>query len=141
MFSPGLEEVTDPWPAVRVLHADALRLRWTEVLDAGPWTMCANLPYNLSVPIVLETLEAAPAIVRWVVMVQREVGERLVAAPGHEHYGAVSVRVAYHARGSALRRVPASVFWPRPAVDSVMVRHIVGDHRLMLLLRPHRAAT
>jgi len=56
------------------------------------------------------------------VMVQREVGERLVAEPGSRAYGAVSVRVAYRAGARIVRRVPADVFWPRPNVDSVLVR-------------------
>src|SRR5262245_62771973 len=55
-------------------------------------------------------------------MVQREVGERLVAEPAGKAYGAVSVRVAYRAEARILRRVPAEVFWPRPKVDSVLVR-------------------
>jgi len=55
-------------------------------------------------------------------MVQREVGERLAASAGDEAYGAVSVRVAYRAEASVVRRVPATVFWPRPSVDSVLVR-------------------
>jgi len=84
--------------------------------------MVSNLPYNVSVPLVLELLETAPAIDRYVVMVQREVGERLVAGPGAEGYGAVSVRVAYHADARVVRRVPAGVFWPRPKIDSVLVR-------------------
>jgi 16S rRNA (adenine1518-N6/adenine1519-N6)-dimethyltransferase len=120
---PGLEEVTADLPAVRVLRADAMKLDWPAELGAGDgWTLCANLPYNIAVPLVLDTLAQVPAIVRWVVMVQREVGQRLVAAAGTEHFGAVSLRVAYRASASVLRRVPATVFWPRPAVDSVVVR-------------------
>ena len=76
---------------------------------------------------------------RLLVMVQREVGDRLVTGPGEEAYGAVSVRVAYRADARMLRRVPADVFWPRPKVDSVLVRldrqdpRIAGglDHRPM----------
>ena len=67
-------------------------------------------------------LEEAPAVDRFVILVQREVGERLVAGPGDEHYGPVSVRVAYRATGELTRRVPPSVFWPRPKVASVLVR-------------------
>jgi 16S rRNA (adenine1518-N6/adenine1519-N6)-dimethyltransferase len=83
--------------------------------------MVSNLPYNVSVPLVVGLLQTAP-IDRYVVMMQREVGERLVARPGEDAYGAVSVRVAYRADARALRRVPADVFWPRPRVDSVLVR-------------------
>jgi 16S rRNA (adenine1518-N6/adenine1519-N6)-dimethyltransferase len=121
---PALEEVTARLPAVRVVRADAMKLDWRAQLDGGgpPWTLCANLPYNIAVPLVLDTLAEVPAIARWVVMVQREVGERLTASPGDEHFGAVSLRVAYRASGAIARRVPAAVFWPPPNVDSVLVR-------------------
>ena len=111
---------------VRVLHADAVKLDWPSVLgdagDAGPWTLCANLPYNVAVPVVMESLQHGSSIRREVVMVQREVGQRLAARPGEEHYGAVSVHVAYRCEASMVRKVAASVFWPRPSVDSVVVR-------------------
>jgi len=84
--------------------------------------MVSNLPYNVAVPLVAGMLEGVPQIGSFLVMVQREVGERLAAAPGDEAYGAVSVRVAYRAEASLARRVPATVFWPRPGVDSVLVR-------------------
>jgi 16S rRNA (adenine1518-N6/adenine1519-N6)-dimethyltransferase len=120
---PALEEATVGLPSVRVLQADAMRLDWSAVLaETRPWTLCANLPYNIAVRLVLDTLAGVPAIERWVVMVQREVGERLAAAPGHEHFGAASLRVTYRATASVVRRVPSSVFWPRPKVDSVVVR-------------------
>jgi 16S rRNA (adenine1518-N6/adenine1519-N6)-dimethyltransferase len=121
---PALEEATADMATVRVLQADAMRLDWREVLGepGGPWTLCANLPYNIAVPLVLDTLADVPSIDRWVVMVQREVGERLAATPGHEHFGAASLRVAYRANASVVRRVPGTVFWPRPKVDSVVVR-------------------
>ncbi len=124
-IAPGLHEVVDAVGNVRVVHADAMKLDWREVLDGSAgdaWTMCANLPYNISVPLTLRTLEQVPAIVRWVLVVQREVGERLVAGAGDEGYGAVSVRRALRASGSLVRRVPSSVFWPRPKVDSIVVR-------------------
>lgn len=119
---PALEEVAAALPSVRVLQADAMKLDWGVELGDGSWTFCANLPYNLAVPLVLDTLAGVPAIDRWVVMVQREVGERLVAQPGDEHFGAASLRTAYRASASLARRVPATVFWPRPTIDSVVVR-------------------
>lgn len=118
----AVEEVTADLASVRVLHADAMKLDWDAELGAGPWTLCANLPYNIAVPLVLDTLAEVPAIERWIVMVQREVGERLAATAGEEHFGAASLRVAYRASASVVRRVPASVFWPRPTVDSAVVR-------------------
>ena len=98
-----------------------MRADWAALLGPGPWAMVSNLPYNVSVPLLLDLLEDIQAIDRFLVMVQLEVGERLVAPPGDPSYGAVSVRVAYHADARLLRRVPADVFWPRPRVDSVLV--------------------
>ena len=118
----ALREVVAPWPRVEVLAADAMRLDWASTVRGDGWKMCSNLPYNVAVPLVVGMLEEVPGIRRYLVMVQREVGERLVAHPGDPAYGAVSVRVAYRAEGALARRVPASVFWPRPKVDSVLVR-------------------
>jgi 16S rRNA (adenine1518-N6/adenine1519-N6)-dimethyltransferase len=119
---PALHEVTDGLESVDVVAADATRVDWTSELTDGPWILCANLPYNVAVPVVMAVLEAAPTVERLVILVQREVGERLVAGPGDEHYGPASVRVAYRANGELTRRVPPSVFWPRPKVASVLVR-------------------
>jgi 16S rRNA (adenine1518-N6/adenine1519-N6)-dimethyltransferase len=119
---PALREVTAGAPNVDVIAADALHLDWASELRDGPWIICANLPYNISVPVVLEILERAPAAARLVVLVQREVAERFVARPGEEAYGPASVRVVYHACAQRVRSVPPSVFWPRPSVDSVVVR-------------------
>jgi 16S rRNA (adenine1518-N6/adenine1519-N6)-dimethyltransferase len=121
-LQPALEEVVRGRPRVRIVAADAMKLDWAAELGEGRWTMCANLPYNIATPLVLELLERAPGIERFVVMVQREVGERLAAGPGEEAYGAVSVKVAYLARATVVRRVPPEVFWPRPSVESVIVR-------------------
>jgi len=119
----ALDEVVGGRRGVRVLHADAMHIDWPATLGEGnDWIVCANLPYNLATPLVLDLLAGVPAIRRLVVMVQREVGERLIAAPGDDGYGAVSVRVAYRASGAIVRRVPPEVFWPRPKVDSVVVR-------------------
>ena len=118
---PALAEVLGDDPGVRVEVADALRVDLAALAPEAT-RMVANLPYNIAATLVLKVLAEAPAIAHQLVMVQREVGERLVARPGEEAYGAVSVRVAYRADARVLRRVPADVFWPRPKVDSVLVR-------------------
>jgi 16S rRNA (adenine1518-N6/adenine1519-N6)-dimethyltransferase len=118
---PALEESVSGLDGVQVLNADAMAFEWLEALGDHEWILAGNLPYNVATPLVLETLARAPRIRRLVVMVQREVGERLAAGPGDEGYGAPSVRVAYRARASILRRVPAAVFWPRPKVASLVV--------------------
>src|SRR5947207_378542 len=119
---PALTEVTAGWPDVRVVQADAMRISWATLLEGEPWALVANLPYNVATPVVMRILEEEPRVRRILVMVQREAGERLAARPGTEHFGAVSLRVAYRARASVVRRVPASVFWPVPNVESVLVR-------------------
>ena len=119
---PALREVTSNVETITIVEADATHFDWATELDEGAWIVCANLPYNVSVPVVLAVLSGAPMVTRLVILVQREVGERFLAGPGHEHYGPVSLRVAYRATGELVRRVAPSVFWPRPKVASVVVR-------------------
>jgi 16S rRNA (adenine1518-N6/adenine1519-N6)-dimethyltransferase len=119
---PALEGSLSGFDRVRVLHADATDPGWQEALGGGEWVLAANLPYNVATHLVLNTLRNVPQVRRLVVMVQREVGERLVAGPDEDAYGIPSVRVAYRAAGSLVRSVPPSVFWPRPSVESVIVR-------------------
>lgn len=122
---PALEEVTSPYAGVRVVIADALRADWESLLRGeSRWSLVANLPYNVAVPVVMRLLDEQPVIQRQLVMVQREVGERLAAGPRHPQYGAVSVKVAYRADARVVRRVPRSVFWPQPNVDSVLVEMV-----------------
>ena len=79
----ALDEVVGDLERVRVEAADALRLDWRATLpEPGPWVMVANLPYNVAVPVVMRALDEEPRIERFLVMVQREVGERLAAGPG-----------------------------------------------------------
>lgn len=109
--------------AVDVVHGDALRLDWGHLLgESAEWSVAANLPYNVAVPIVLRLLDEVPAVTRMLVMVQREVAERLASPPGSKAYGAVSVHVAYWATAEVVGAVPASVFVPRPHVESALVR-------------------
>jgi 16S rRNA (adenine1518-N6/adenine1519-N6)-dimethyltransferase len=112
---------------VQVEVADAVKADLEALLaspggDDGPVTCVSNLPYNVAVPVVMHVLEDVPSVARIVVMVQREVGERLAAGPGDEQYGAVSVKVEYYAQASLVGRVAPSVFVPRPRVDSALVR-------------------
>jgi 16S rRNA (adenine1518-N6/adenine1519-N6)-dimethyltransferase len=124
---PALEESVSGLDGVRVLHADATDPEWPDALGEGDWVLAANLPYNVATHLVLNTLRDVPRVRRLVVMVQREVGERLVARPGEDAYGIPSLRVAYRAEGTLVRRVPPSVFWPRPKVESVIVRLVRRD--------------
>jgi len=107
-----------PDHALTVVDADALRI--TE-LPGEPTVLVANLPYNVSVPIVLHFLEHFTYLERGVVMVQAEVGERLAAAPGSKVYGAPSVKAAWYGDWRLAGMVSRQVFWPVPNVDSVLV--------------------
>jgi 16S rRNA (adenine1518-N6/adenine1519-N6)-dimethyltransferase len=120
---PPLTEVVGGFEKVRVTVQDAMTADWGTSLggDGPPWIVVANLPYNVAVPVILRLLETEPRVERMLVMVQREVGERLAAGPGHGAYGAVSLRVAYRATARVVRRVSPTVFWPKPAVESVLV--------------------
>lgn len=119
---PVLETVV-AGTGVRVVQGDARALDWAAVLAGAPrWALVANLPYNVATPLVIELLEGVPAIERMLVMVQREVGERLAAGVGDPAYGAVSVRVAYWATASLAGKVPPTVFVPQPRVESALVR-------------------
>jgi 16S rRNA (adenine1518-N6/adenine1519-N6)-dimethyltransferase len=111
-----------PDGALTVVDADAMRV--TE-LPGDPTVLVANLPYNVSVPVLLHFLETFPGLQRGVVMVQAEVAERLAASPGSKIYGAPSVKAAWYGRWRLTGTVSRQVFWPVPNVDSLLV----GFHR------------
>lgn len=119
---PALEEVLQGAPNVQVVVGDAMELDFAPLVAGGGWRMVANLPYNIATPLVATLLQERPEIEDFVIMVQREAGERFVAPPGSRTYGAVSLLVAYHTQARVLGKVPASVFWPVPAVESLLVR-------------------
>ena len=135
---PVLREVAEPVGAT-VVEGDALRLDWKGLLgDAGSWVLVANLPYNVATPLVADLLDDVAQIGRMLVMVQREVGERLAARAGDEAYGAVSVKVAYWARAKLVGKVPPTVFIPQPKVESALV-HI--ERRTMPAVDPAVVST
>jgi len=125
---PVLRSVVEPL-GVRVVEGDAMSLDWGRVLggDAagagqGRWSLVANLPYNVATPLLLDLLAHVPEIDRMLVLVQREVAERLAAPPGSKAYGIPSVKVAYWADADVVGRVPPTVFVPQPRVESALVR-------------------
>jgi 16S rRNA (adenine1518-N6/adenine1519-N6)-dimethyltransferase len=116
--------VADRVPARRdrlaVHTCDALTVR-SDQLDPAPTALVANLPYNVAVPVLLHLLGELPGLRQGLVMVQAEVADRLTAAPGSRTYGAPSVKLAWYAQARQAGRVPASVFWPVPNVESGLV--------------------
>src|SRR5690606_18551552 len=101
-----------------VLHADALTL---DDLETPPTALVANLPYNVSVPVILHLLETFPSIERVLVMVQSEVADRLAAPPGSRTYGIPSAKAAWYGATRRAGGVGRAVFWPVPRVDSALV--------------------
>ena len=119
---PILRDVVADRPNVQVVEADAMHLDWPQLLAGHDgWVLVANLPYNVATPLICDLLDEVPAIVRMLVMVQREAAERFAAAPRTAAYGAVSVKTAYWGSARIVGHVPASVFVPRPNVESALV--------------------
>lgn len=118
----ALREVVAGVPNVEVVHADATTLDWAALARRSTsWHVVANLPYNIATPLVADILDGVPEVTHMLVMVQREVADRFVAAVGADAYGAVSVKIAYWATARIVGDVPASVFIPRPNVMSALV--------------------
>lgn len=107
-------------PALTVVHGDALDVR--DLPGRPPTALVANLPYNVSVPVLLTFLERFPTLERVLVMVQAEVADRLAAPPGSRTYGVPSAKVAWYASARRTATISRSVFWPVPNVDSALVR-------------------
>ncbi len=115
---PHTVRIMQPGTSLTVVHDDALRV--TE-LPGDPVRLVANLPYNVSVPVLLHLLEHFASLQSGIVMVQAEVGHRLAAEPGSKIYGAPSVKAAWYGRWRTAGHVSRMVFWPVPNVDSVLV--------------------
>jgi 16S rRNA (adenine1518-N6/adenine1519-N6)-dimethyltransferase len=140
-LEPVLRSVVEP-AGVRVVLADAMTADWPSILDGGAggggdpggggpdepgWSLVANLPYNVATPLVLDLLDGVAAIRSMLVLVQLEVAERLAAPPGTRTFGLPSLKVAYWATAEVVGTVPASVFIPRPRVESALVRIVRRD--------------
>jgi 16S rRNA (adenine1518-N6/adenine1519-N6)-dimethyltransferase len=106
-------------PRLTVLHADALRV---SELPVEPTALVANLPYNVAVPVVLHLLKTFSSIETVLVMVQKEVADRLAATPGGRIYGVPSVKARWFCDVESAGQVGTNVFWPAPHVESGLVR-------------------
>ena len=107
-----------------VITQDAMTI--TE-LPGDPTSLVANLPYNISVPVLLHFLEHFASLQTALVMVQAEVGQRIAADPGSKIYGSPSVKAAWYGKWSIAGQVSRQVFWPEPNVDSILVRFVRGE--------------
>jgi 16S rRNA (adenine1518-N6/adenine1519-N6)-dimethyltransferase len=117
----ALQESVAEFENVTLWWGDAMRIDLV-AMEPGPSKMVANLPYGIAAGVVLRTIEQLEGIQTWVVMVQREVGERLAASPGSGVYGVSSVLAQLAGEVKVVRAVPRTVFRPIPNVDSVLVK-------------------
>lgn len=115
---PATVKQFDPPGTLTVIRADALKV---DTLPLTPGRLVANLPYNISVPVLLHLLEHFSSLRSGVVMVQAEVGHRLAADPGSKVYGSPSVKAAWYGSWQTAGLISRQVFWPVPNVDSVLV--------------------
>lgn len=106
---------------LHVVGMDAMQITPGD-LPARPTRMVANLPYNVSVPVILHILATFPSIETVLVMVQAEVAERIIAGPGSRVYGVPSAKVAWYASAERAGSIGRGIFWPVPRVDSMLVR-------------------
>lgn len=127
---PVLADVLSPYPNVTVLQADALKLDLPAFLlenrgsSGRPWKVVANIPYNITSPLLVKLLESKRFLSSITLMVQKEVAQRLRAAPASDDYGALTVFAQFHADVSVAGIVPRGAFFPPPKVDSAIV-HLV----------------
>ena len=115
---PLTVEQLQPGSRLTVITQDAMVIK---ELPGTPTVLVANLPYNVSVPVLLHFLETFPALESALVMVQAEVGQRIAAEPGSKIYGAPSVKAAWYGVWKTAGQVSRQVFWPIPNVDSILV--------------------
>jgi 16S rRNA (adenine1518-N6/adenine1519-N6)-dimethyltransferase len=119
----GLEQAlaaVEARPDVDLHWADAMRFDFGS-LDPAPTAVVANLPYAVATPVILRTIEELPTVTGWTVMVQREIADRLRAAPGSRTYGSPSVLAQLACEVKLLRKVDPAVFRPRPRIDSAIL--------------------
>jgi 16S rRNA (adenine1518-N6/adenine1519-N6)-dimethyltransferase len=117
---PELEPIAAEAGNVELLWGDALRVDLGS-LDPAPTKVVSNLPYAIATPLIVTTIEELAQVGSWTVLVQREIADRLTAAPGSRTYGAPSVLVQLAADVEILRKVDRAVFTPRPRVDSALL--------------------
>lgn len=124
---PILREVLEPYPHVHVIHGDVLKLDLPELFAAefsgvSGVSVVANLPYYVTTPILMKLLEEKLPLEHIVVMIQKEVAERMAASPGGKDYGSLSIAVQYYSVPELICTVPHSVFIPQPNVESAVIR-------------------
>ena len=118
---PVLDKTLEHYDNVRIIHGDILKTDIAELMGHKPFKVCANLPYYITTPIIMTLLEERLPMERLVVMVQKEVAERMTASPGSRIYGALSVAVQYYTQPEIIFEIPPKAFMPAPEVTSAVV--------------------
>jgi 16S rRNA (adenine1518-N6/adenine1519-N6)-dimethyltransferase len=129
---PILEDTLSPYPHVKVLHQDILQANVAELVhehlaDYKKISVVANLPYYVTTPILFHLLESGISFEHIVVMIQKEVAERISAKPGTKEYGSLSIAVQYYAHSKVEKIIPKTVFIPQPNVDSAVLKLTLRD--------------
>ncbi|RDU34809.1 16S rRNA (adenine(1518)-N(6)/adenine(1519)-N(6))-dimethyltransferase [Neobacillus piezotolerans] len=124
---PILEDTLSPYPNVKVIHSDFLKADAAEVIreeftPGMDLVVAANLPYYVTTPIIMKILEDKLPVRAIVVMLQKEVADRISAVPGSKDYGSLSIAVQYYTEAETVMIVPKTVFVPQPNVDSAVIR-------------------
>lgn len=118
-----LRETLADCPNLKVIAGDVLKINLEEVLDKGyKWKIVANLPYYITTPIINRLLVSRLKLKSLILMLQREVAERILAHPGTKAYGALSILVQYHTHPELILRVKKTCFYPQPEVDSALIK-------------------
>jgi 16S rRNA (adenine1518-N6/adenine1519-N6)-dimethyltransferase len=122
---PVLEYTLADFSNVEVIHGDILKQdlhQLHEKLGGGAFAVCANLPYYITTPIIMNLLESGLPITTLSFLIQKEVAERMAARPGSKNYGSLSIAVQYYTDVEIVTKVPPTCFVPQPGVDSIVVR-------------------
>jgi 16S rRNA (adenine1518-N6/adenine1519-N6)-dimethyltransferase len=124
---PILSETLSPYENVKIIHKDILEANVQEVIDQEftdieDLMVVANLPYYVTTPIIMKLLEEQIPIRGIVVMLQKEVADRISANPGTKNYGSLSIAIQYYTKAETVMIVPKTVFVPQPNVDSAVIR-------------------
>lgn len=124
---PILEDTLSPYPNTKIIHSDVLKadvgqIMEEEFADCSDVMVVANLPYYVTTPIIMKLLEEHLPIRGIVVMLQKEVADRISARPGTKEYGSLSIAIQYYTEAETVMIVPKTVFVPQPNVDSAVIR-------------------
>ncbi|BEP27702.1 16S rRNA (adenine(1518)-N(6)/adenine(1519)-N(6))-dimethyltransferase RsmA [Helicovermis profundi] len=135
---PVLGETLEEFENIKIINGDVLKLDINKIIEeefGGKFPkVIANLPYYITTPIIMKLLEENANVTDIIVMVQKEVAERIVSKPSKKSYGVLSVAVQYYAKASTVMKVPRSVFMPQPSVESTVIHLKIRENPPVKLL-------